>query len=293
MKVGVTGAGGLLGSTMVPLWRRAGAEVVAWRRADLDVTDEQAVLAAIADVMPDVVVHAAGYTAVDRAEAEPNEAMRVNGQGTANVCRACEAAGARVVYLSTDYVFDGYEAGPIAPDAAPAPLGAYGRSKAEGERAVRNAKGAWLIVRTGWTYGPGGQNFVDAMRMAAVERRPVRVVSDQRGAPTATRLIAESLWGLLMQDATGVWHVMASGLATWFDVARAVFEDAGAPAGLVTPCTTEELGRPAQRPANSRLDCGTTEARIGFAMPHWRQAVRRYIRTGLLPANGVIGGGDV
>lgn len=289
MKVGVTGAGGLLGSTLVPLWRRAGAEVVAWRRADLDVTDEQAVLAAIADVMPDVVVHAAGYTAVDRAEAEPDEAMRVNGQGTANVCRACEAAGTRVVYISTDYVFDGYEAGPIAPDATPAPLSSYGRSKLQGECEVRALGDAGVVVRTGWMYGPGGSNFVDTMRGAAAERRPVTVVADQRGAPTSSRLVAEALWGLCSAGVSKEWHVMSSGPATWFDVARAVYEFAGVPVGLVTPCSTAELGRPAPRPANSYLDCRSVEARLGVRLPEWREQVRAYVCEGVMPGTGLIG----
>lgn len=292
MKVGVTGAGGLLGSTLVPLWRRAGAEVVAWRRADLDVTDRAAVRAALAAVRVDAVVHAAGYTLVDRAEAEPDVAMRVNGEGTRIVCEAAAEVGARVWYISTDYVFAGGGPEPIPPEAAPVPLGAYARSKLEGERAVRALGMAGMIVRTGWAYGPGGENFVDTMRHAAAERRPVTVVADQRGAPTSTRLISEALWGLCRGGARGVWHVMASGPATWFDVARAVYEVAGAPIELVTSCTTAELGRPAPRPANSVLDCRATEARLGVGMPRWREAVRSYVRAGVMPGIGLIGDGD-
>lgn len=266
--------------------------MVAWRRADLDVTDRAAVHATLGAARVDVVVHAAGYTAVDRAEAEPDVAMRVNGEGTANVCAAAALVGARVFFISTDYVFAGQTPEPIAPEAAPAPLGAYGRSKLEGERAVRALGDSGLIVRTGWMYGPGGSNFVDTMRRAAVERRPVAVVDDQRGAPTSARLVAEALWGLGRGGARGAWHVMASGPATWFDVARAVYQDAGAPLDLVSSCTTAELGRPAPRPANSVLDCRATEMRLGVGMPQWREAVRAYVCAGTMPGIGLIGDPD-
>jgi len=238
LRVAFTGARGLLGTTLVPLWRKAGAQVVAWDLGDFDVRDADAVRRAIADARPDVVIHAAAYTAVDRAESEPDLAMAVNRDGTANVCRACGETGARVVYISTDYVFDGRASAPIPPDAHRAPLGAYARAKAEGEAAVERCGGAWTIVRAAWVFGPGGPNFVDTARKAAVEGRVLRVVNDQIGAPTSTRLVSEGLWGLVRREAAGHWHLTASGAASWFEVARTVFVAAGADPALVSPCST-------------------------------------------------------
>lgn len=280
MRVAVTGAGGLLGTTLVPLWRSAGAEVIAWARHDLDVTDEAEVVRAVRDARPEVVVHAAAYTAVDRAEAEPEIAMRANRDGTAHVCGACAQAGAAVVLISTDYVFHGTASAPIPPEAPLSPLGAYARSKAEAERATRAAAAPWTIVRSGWLYGPGGENFVDTMRRAAASRRAVTVVDDQVGAPTPTSLVAEALWGLTRRALRGVWHVAAAGTASWFAVARTVYQAAGAAAELVSPCSSDALARPAPRPAYSVLECGETERALGVKLPEWRGLVEAYVAGG-------------
>jgi dTDP-4-dehydrorhamnose reductase len=285
-RVAVTGAGGLLGSTLVERWRLAGAEVVAWRRRDFDVADSDAALAAIGAARPEVVVHAAGYTAVDRAEAESREAMRVNRDGARSVSRACARLGVRVAYLSTDYLFGDGHGAPIAPEAPPAPLNAYGRSKAAGEAEVRDSGARWLVLRTAWLYGPGGSNFVDAMREAALQGREVKVVDDQRGAPTASALVSDVLWELLDGGADGVWHAAASGEATWFAVAREVFEAAGASAARVRPCSSAEAGRAARRPAYSVLDCRATASRLGVSLPDWREQVRAYVQRGALPGLG-------
>lgn len=292
MRVGVTGAGGLLGTTLVPLWRRAGEDVIAWTLEDFDVTDAEAARRAITDARLEVVVHAAAYTAVDRAESEPDVAMRVNRDGTVNVCRACAEVGARLVYISTDYVFDGAAHAPIAPDTEPSPQGAYARSKAEGERAVRSAARVWLIVRTGWLYGPGGPNFVDTMRVAAAERRQVAVVNDQYGAPTSTRLVSEGVLLLARRAVIGMWHLTAAGVTSWHDVARTVFDAAGAPAELVTPCSTEEAARPAPRPRYSVLDSGGTATMLGVELPAWEKQVTEYVRTGRQSGLGILKAAD-
>jgi len=286
----VTGARGLLGTTLIPLWRRAGADVVAWDVDDFDVRDGAAVRRAISEARPDVVLHLAAYTAVDRAEAEPELAMAVNRDGAANVGRACGELGARVLYLSTDYVFDGRATGPIPPDAHRAPLGAYARGKAEGEAAVERSGAAWMIVRTAWVFGPGGPNFVDTVRKAAAEGRALKVVNDQVGAPTSTRLLAEGLWGLVRREAAGHWHLTASGAASWFEVARTVFAAAGADPALVTPCGTAESGRAAPRPAHSVLDCGATRTLLAVSLPPWEKHVTSYVRTGRVPGLGLIEG---
>jgi dTDP-4-dehydrorhamnose reductase len=279
LKVGVTGAGGLIARTLIPLWRRAGADVVGWTHAELDVTDAGAVRRALSVSRPDVVVHTAAWTDVDGAEGAAAEAMRVNRDGTAAVTAALDAP-ATMVYLSTDYVFDGTARAPIVPETPVRPLGAYARSKAAGEAVVRGAAGPWLIVRTGWVYGPFGSNFVDTMRQAAAEERTVRVVDDQVGAPTSARLVAEALWGLLAAGARGVRHVAAAGETSWHGVARVVYAAAGADPSLVLACSTAESGRVAQRPAYAVLDCGDTVIVLGKPLPSWEDQVRAYVRSG-------------
>ena len=290
LRVGVTGADGMLGSSLVPLWRHAGAEVKAWTLADFDLRDGAAVRRAVAAARPDVVLHLAAYTDVDRAEAEPGLALAVNGEGTAHVAAACREAGALMVYLSTDYVFDGTARQPIPASAPRAPLGAYARGKAEGEAAVEASGGRWAIVRTGWVFGPRGRNFVDTVRRAADVARPLRVVDDQRGAPTSVRLVAEGLWGLARKAATGHWHLAASGVASWFDVARAIYGSAGRDPELVAPCSTREAARAAPRPAYSVLDCRATAQALGVELPAWQAHVTAYVRTGRLPGLGLIRG---
>jgi dTDP-4-dehydrorhamnose reductase len=288
LRIGVTGADGLLGTTLVPLWRRAGADVIAWTLADFDLRDAEATRRAIVAARPDLVLHAAAYTAVDRAESEPEVAMAVNRDGSANVCGPCRDVGARLVYVSTDYVFDGAARTPIPPDAAPSPLGAYARSKAEGERVVAASGCAWTIVRSQWVFGPGGANFVDTMRRAAREGRAVRVVDDQIGAPTSTRLLSEGLWGLARSARIGWWHLAAAGAASWFEVARAVYAAADADPDLVTPCSTAEAGRAAPRPAYGVLDCGATGAALGVSLPPWAGHVTAYVERGRLPGIGLL-----
>lgn len=288
MKVGVTGSGGLLGRTLVPLWREAGAEVLAWTRADFDVTDAAAATRAIGAARPDAIVHAAAWTDVDGAEREAASAMRANRDGAANVAAAAAAARSTLLHISTDYVMGGSARAPIPPGRAPTPLGAYARSKAAGETAVRESKADWAIVRTGWAYGPHGRNFVDTMKQAARGGRSVSVVDDQVGAPTSVRLLAEALWALLAARARGIWHVAAAGETSWYGVARAVYEAAGADPARVKACTTAESGRAAPRPAWAVLDCRATVTALGAPMPAWDEQVRAYVKTGALPPCGLI-----
>ncbi len=288
MRVAVTGAAGLLATTLVPLWRRAGAEVIAWTRAELDVTDRRAVVLAVAETRPDALVHAAAWTDVDGAEAHPAEAWRVNVGGAEHVAEACAASGARLVMVSTDYVFDGAGRRPIEPGTVPAPLGAYGRSKAAGEAAVARAGARCLLLRTGWLYGPGGRNFVDAMAASARAGRAATVVDDQHGAPTSARLVAEAAWRLLGAGSGGPWHVAAAGATTWWAVARSVYRAAGADPELVRPCSSAALGRPAARPAYAVLDCALTERALGGPLPAWEPQLQSYVAGGVLPAGGLI-----
>ncbi len=268
----------------MPAWRRAGWDIVAWSRADLDVTRGDDVLRAVRDQRVEAVAHLAAWTDVDGAEAHPDEALHVNEGGTRNVAEACRAAGARCLLLSSDYVFAGDGHRPVSPEEAPRPHGAYAVSKFAAERAVRSA-GEWIVARTGWVYGPGGKNFVDTMRAKARAAAPVRVVSDQHGAPTSTRLLASVLFVLLASGSRGIWHVAPSGDATWLDVAQLVYRSAGADESLVTGCTTRELGRPAPRPAYAVLETSATERLLGTRLPPWQRDVRSYVASGELPAS--------
>ena len=275
MRILVTGAGGLLGSAAVADARTRGWSVAARPRAELDVTDAAAVAEAVASASPDAVLHCAAWTAVDRAEAEPGRALEVNRDGTAAVAEACAAAGALLVYPSTDYVFDGRKGAPYAPDDAPNPLSAYGRSKRAGEEAARRAPRR-LVARTSWLYGAGGKNFVDAVLARAERGEALRVVDDQRGRPTWTRSLAAALLDLVERGATGVLHVSDAGEATWRELALEALRLAGLDVP-VEPVSTEAWGAPAPRPRESLLDLSETERVLGRPLPHWKESLARYV----------------
>lgn len=268
----VTGAGGMLGRDLVGLL--GSEDVVGLTRADLDVTDRAAVRAAVAGV--DVVVNAAAWTDVDGAESAEAGAFAVNALGPANLSLACAAEGARLLHVSTDYVFAGDSSAPYAEDAPIAPRSAYGRSKAAGEWAVRATmpSSAW-IVRTAWLYGEHGSNFVQTMLRLERERDALDVVDDQRGQPTWSRDLAQRIVDMVHADVpAGTYHGTASGEATWYDVARAVFELVGADARRIQPTTTERYPRPAPRPAYSVLGHDEWSAVGMLSMRPWHEALR-------------------
>lgn len=279
MRVFLTGAGGMLGGAVSAHAEGLGFEVVAPTRAELEITDAEAVVRAVREARPELVVHCAAYTDVDGAEAEPEEAMRVNGDGTAHVADEAARAGATMLYVSTDYVFDGKKEAPYLPDDEPRPVNAYGRSKLAGEAAVRASGGEWLIVRTSWLYGAGGRNFVDTIARAAREREELRVVVDQRGRPSWTEAVAAALLDLAGSGARGIHHVANRGEATWHDVAVAVVRALGL-AVPVLPATAADVQRPAPRPRYSVLDLEETEAALGRRLPPWRESLRDYLREG-------------
>jgi dTDP-4-dehydrorhamnose reductase len=247
----VTGAGGMLGRDLVAVLASRGVVTTAATRADLDVRDESAVRDAVAG--HDVVVNAAAWTDVDGAETAYDAALAVNGEGAALVADACRAAGARMIHLSTDYVFSGVASAPYPEDAPTDPVSAYGRSKLAGERAVLVAGGT--VVRTAWLYGAHGSNFVATMLRLAGVRDTVDVVDDQRGQPTWSGALAARLveLGLRVDAPAGVYHGTASGETTWYGLARAVFAGAGLDPDRVRPTTSDRFPRPAKRPAYSVL----------------------------------------
>ncbi|WP_270888477.1 dTDP-4-dehydrorhamnose reductase [Pedococcus sp. 5OH_020] len=271
----VTGAGGMLGLDLQVALALAGVEpreVTALTRKDLDITVADAAMQAVRG--HDVVVNCAAYTAVDDAETHEAQAFAVNAVGAANVARACRASGARLVHLSTDYVFSGDATEPYAEDAPLAPRSAYGRTKAAGEWAVQaHCPQAW-VVRTAWLYGAGGPNFVRTMAALSRTRETVDVVDDQRGQPTWTMDVAQGIVRLVAESAPfGVWHATTSGETTWYGLAREVFAGLGLDPERVRPTTTSAFPRPAPRPGYSVLGHDAWRMSRLAALPHWRESL--------------------
>ena len=248
-RVLVTGAGGQLGRELVEAF--AGHDVVAAGHDRLDVGDRDAVLAAITSLRPELVVHAAAWTAVDACEADPDRARRVNALGTRHVADGARRVGAHVVYVSTDYVFDGTKDEPYDEWDEPAPASVYGRTKRGGELELDPA---WSVVRTSWVFGRHGGNFVKTVLRLAAEPGELRMVEDQRGCPTSAADLAAVVRLLAVSRLPGVFHVTNQGPTTWCQLARDVVTLAGGDPARVVGITSEELSRPAPRPANSVLD---------------------------------------
>jgi dTDP-4-dehydrorhamnose reductase len=279
MKVLITGANGQLGRALQAT-ARLGVSIIAASSAELDIGDAAAVDALLSAERPDAIFNAAAYTAVDKAESEEALAMRVNAEGVANLARGAAAVGARLVHVSTDFVFDGRSGIPYAPEAPTAPLGVYGRTKRQGEIAAGPDA---LIVRTAWVYGSQGGNFVRTMLRLMAERDEVRVVADQIGTPTFASSLADALWRLHAAGAKGLFHYTDSGAASWYDFAVAIQEEALAIGLLaravpVIPIATSDYPTPAARPHYSVLDKSATFALLGGAAPHWRVNLRKMLK---------------
>ena len=282
----LTGAGGMLGLDLQVTLALAGLgdkEVTALKRADLDVTKPDAVRDAVRG--HDVVVNCAAYTKVDDAERHEAQAFAVNAVGAANVAAACRETGARLVHISTDYVFAGDADEPYAEDAPLAPRSAYGRTKAAGEWAVMaHCPQAW-IVRTAWLYGAGGPNFVKTMTRLAAEREHLSVVDDQWGQPTWTMDVAEAILRLVGEPAPfGVWHATSRGQTTWHGFARAVFDGLGLDPSRVEPTTTDAFPRPAPRPAYSVLGHDAWRMARLAPLPPWQDSLAKALPDVVEPA---------
>jgi dTDP-4-dehydrorhamnose reductase len=269
----------MLGGEAVRQLHGRGHEVVACDRRSLDITNEVQASAVVSGECPAAVLHCAGFTNVDAAESDPDQAFRVNVEGTANVARAASEAGARFLYVSTDYVFDGESQEPYRPDSCTKPLGIYGRTKLEGERAALLAEDR-LIARTSWVYGKGGSNFPSRLLDLARSGARIRAIVDQRSVPTWVHDTADVMIRLLEQRAPGgMYHANSSGSASWYEFAS----EAVALAGLdvqVEPVTVRELGLPAPRPRYSVLDVSGTERVVG-PIRTWNDALAAAVRGGL------------
>jgi dTDP-4-dehydrorhamnose reductase len=273
MRVLVTGAAGMLGRDAVYACERRGHEVIALSRDALDITDGPAVDEAMRDGRPDAVINCAAWTDVDAAEEHEAEATRVNDEGAAIVAAAAAAIGAKFVFLSTDYVFDGSSRRPYVESDPTEPLSAYGRSKLGGETSVAVANPEHFIVRSSWLFGLGGRNFVETMLQLAAEQPEVLVVSDQVGCPTYTVHLAEALAELVERRSYGIRHLAAAGSCSWYEFAQNVFDQAGLETAVLS-ATSEMLARPAPRPACSVL---RSERRDPIPLPHWREGLAAYL----------------
>jgi dTDP-4-dehydrorhamnose reductase len=275
MRVMVLGAAGMLGHDLVATAPQS-VTLLPLPKAQLDITDTRAVAAAVGDLRPDLIVNAAGYTAVDRAESEPDVAFRVNGAAVEELGRIARQTGAGVIHFSTDYVFDGTSAVAYTEESPTNPVNVYGASKLAGETALAGSGAKCLIIRTQWLFGVNGRCFPRTMWDRATAWSPSRVVSDQFGRPTFSVDLARATWTLATRELSGVLHVANAGIATWYDVARRVYAACHADQ-LVQPCSTDQFPTPAKRPARAVLDTARAEAALGGSLPAWEDAIDRFL----------------
>lgn len=276
LRIVVTGANGQLGSELVMLKTGGQFEVIGLGRAELDITNLEQCRRVLTQLQPDAVIHCAAYTAVDKAEAEPDEAFRINAAGTRNVAVAARECGAKLCAVSTDYVFDGTGTVPYKEYDRTNPQTVYGQSKLAGEQAVLSLHDRCFIVRTSWVFGAYGHNFVKTMLKLASERDQLTVVADQWGSPTYTRDLALFMLELVQTDYYGIYHASNSGVCSWYEFAQAIMEESGS-STRIEPCTTAEFPRPASRPLYSVMDHSAIRCN-GFApLQPWREALKHYL----------------
>ena len=274
MRIFLTGANGQLGRELQK--RLQGTDYLPTDVQELDITDASAVSAMISRYQPDVVIHGAAWTQVDAAEEKVDLAYKVNAIGTQNIAMACRDCGAQMVYISTDYVFDGTLGRAYTEFDSPNPLSVYGKSKYAGEILARQATDRLFTLRTAWLYGEG-PNFVRTMLKLGQEREELQVVNDQHGCPTSTVDLAEAVLRMIQTKRYGTYHTVNSGLTTWYGFAKKIFELAGNTRVRVTPVTTEQFVRPAPRPAYSPMDTRLLRLALDWSPRDWDSALAEYI----------------
>lgn len=274
MKVVVTGAKGMLGTKLMTILN--GYDVIGLDIQELDITDKSAVVRAVAYHKPDVLINSAAFTKVDECETKVDPAFAVNAEGPGNLALACKDNGIKLVHIGTDYVFEGTNTTPYREDDETNPLSIYGKSKLAGEENIKALLDDYLIVRTQWLYGENGPNFVETILRIAKEKDELRVVDDQRGAPTYTKDLVLAIKALIDNDCTGIYHAANSGSCTWYEFAQEILRLAGL-RNRIVPITTEEIARPARRPAYSVFSCDKLKSDTGYLFRGWKEALAEYM----------------
>ena len=278
MRVLVTGAKGQLGTDLMDELKKQGLEGIGVDVEEMDITDPEACRRVISQANVDAVIHCAAYTAVDAAEDHVELCHKINGEGTRNVARACRESNVKLMYLSTDYVFDGGGTRPWEPDDSRAPLNVYGQSKYEGELAVEELTEQYFIVRIAWIFGVKGKNFIRAMLKLGKEKGAVCVVDDQIGSPTYTKDLARLLVDMIQTDHYGRYHATSEGECSWYEFAREIFRQAGMDQEKVTPVSSETFAAKAKRPANSRMSKEKLTEKGFERLPKWQDALDRFLQ---------------
>ena len=277
MKILVTGVKGQLGYDVVKELEKRGMEAIGVDIEEMDITDEASVNQVIREANPDAVIHCAAYTAVDAAEENVDICRKVNADGPKNIAKVCKDLDIKMIYISTDYVFDGQGTRPWEPDDACGPVSVYGQTKYEGELAVKETLDKYFIVRIAWVFGINGKNFVKTMLGLAEKYDTLRVVNDQFGSPTYTYDLARLLVDMVQTEKYGIYHATNEGICSWYEFACAIFKEAGVKM-TVNPVTSEEYGAKANRPLNSRMSKEKLTENGFEKLPTWQDALSRYIR---------------
>lgn len=277
MRVLVTGVRGQLGFDVMNELRRRRYDAVGVNRDEMDVTNSRQVQEVLTANAPEAVIHCGAYTAVDRAEEEPEVCRKVNAEGTKNIADVCASLGCKLIYISTDYIFSGEGERPWEPDDMPNPLNVYGQTKYEGEQEIKSRLDKYFIVRISWVFGMNGNNFVKTMLRLGKENGAVRVVDDQIGSPTYTYDLAKLLVDMAESEAYGQYHATNEGICSWYEFAKEIFRVAGMDEVKVTPVSSDEFPTKAKRPKNSRMSKENL-VKNGFnKLPSWQDAVGRYV----------------
>lgn len=288
MRILITGAQGQVGKELTQAANKKGFDVIAAGRTELDITRAQNVESYISQHQPDIVINAAAFTAVDKAENKQDLAFAINRDGAINIAAACKKQNIPLLHISTDYVFDGTKSEPYSEHDLVSPLGIYGESKWQGEEAIRQNLNDHLVLRVAWVFGAQGNNFVKTMLRLGEDRDELNVVADQFGGPSSAKDIAQTLLNLVEQYQTdntlawGTYHYCGNPKTTWYDFAEEIFKQAFELGLLikkvkVNPITTAEYPTPAKRPGNSMLDCTKLKTTFGIEMPEWKEALKQVL----------------
>lgn len=278
MKILITGAKGMMGSDLMKvISQKKEYNLIGATRNDFDITDYSQTLQFLKDKRPDIVIHAAAYTKVDDCESHSETAYKVNETGTKNIASGCKDINAKLICISTDYIFNGRKNTPYLENDMPEPLSVYGDSKLKGEKAVQDILNDFIIVRTSWLFGRNGNNFISAILKQAEKTKTIKVVNDQTGSPTYTIDLSHAIEKLISCNAKGIFNITNSGECSWYQFAKKILELAGIKGVDVVPITSEELKRPARRPAYSILDCSKFKSVTNYNMRHWEESLKDYL----------------